>query len=225
MSWSPVSETSLEEVNGFKSTFEQFSQQDNYGLTTLRPKNVKLDVDEDLYDQQTDVSMLSVDAKAELELKSYRRKLGYPCKKNGTRKWQGQDEDTEGVESEIASMLRLSGLEREPPPDYRPNSKTTSRTSIPLDKIPVAGVKDLFLTPDHFKFENPYVRTKPTPKPSVIEEDKNGNLGNNTNLGSVSTSSSDDGPTKIYKELSIGVAGAQYVTPAQLYAMKARRNR
>lgn len=225
-SWEPTFEDDLSTPNGL-TTFEHYSQQEDYGLRIVRPRHVALDVDEEVYDNQTDTTNLSVDARAQLELQAYYRKLGNPKKKSEIKKWNGQQED--GDESEISEVIRVSGLEREPPSNYRPNSKTTFKTAISLDKIPVSGVKGLYLSEDHFKFQNPYVRTPLKPKPSVEETEKSGSGGSEISTTSTSASSHTNEECSLYrksfKESNVGVAGEQYVSPAQLYAIKARRNR
>lgn len=215
MSWSPNFEENVCHSNGLRPTFEQYDQQENYGLKTLRPKNVTLDVDEDVYD--SDVSMLRSDVRAELELESYRRKFGVTRKKTERKQWDEQRDDSEDVEYEISKVMRTAGLEPEPPLNYRPSSKTTSRSAISIDKLPVAGVKNLFLEPDHFKFENPYVLTKPTPTSKNADKSAERKINNSSSVGVTYP--------KSYDEPRIGVAGEGYVTPAQLYVMKARRNR
>lgn len=217
MSWSPNFEENVCLSNGLRPTFEQYDQQENYGLTTLRPKNVTLDVDEDVYD--SDVSMLRTDVRADLELESYRRKFGVTRKKTERKQWDEQRDDTDDgdVEYEISKVMRTAGLEPEPPLNYRPNSKTTSKAAISIDKLPVAGVKNLYLDSDHFKFENPYVRTKPNPTIKNADKSAEAKINNSSSVGTTYR--------KSYDEPRIGVAGEKYVTPAQLYVMKARRNR
>lgn len=221
MSWAPF-ETSLEDLDGIKPNFEQYAQQDDYGLKTLRPKNVQLTVDEDLYDQQTDTSKLSVDARAELEMDAYRRKLGNPRKRNVTGKWEEQEEDT--VESEISNMLRQTGLDHEPPSNFRPSSKTTSRSAIQIDRIPVPGVSNLFLNPDHFKFPSPYVN-QPTKKPTIPEKQMEIGIEKTDLECGPSTTSDSSSSNKQNTEPTPSVAGEKYNSPRQLYRFKSRKNR
>ncbi len=223
--WTPNIDT--DESNDLKISFDQYERQNNYGLTSLRPGKVPLDVDEEVYNDQIDLSTVRPDVRAELELESYRRKLGFPVKTE-RRQWP-KDEVEEGdqLDREISRIIRKSGMEKEPA-NYRLNSKTTAKTALKLDKLPVAGVKNLFLSPDHFKFENPYVKSKPEPVKAKNEDSVGSIQQSSSEFDSSSADDGDQRPTRLsnsFKEMKIGPPGAEYVTPAQLYAIKGRRNR
>lgn len=225
MTWEPNFEENECASSGLQ-TFYHYDQQENYGATSLRRKNATLDVDEDAYDDQIDVSTLTIDARAALEFDAYRRKLGY--KKPETRQWDENRENSEDVEYEIAKAIRNAGVEPEPSLNYRPSSKTTSRSAIPTDKLPVPGVKNLFLSRDHFKFENPYFISKPNENKSDVDKEvtkKEVEVESPSTRETKSKLNSPSTTRRSSKEPTIGVAGEQYVSPAQLYALKARRNR
>lgn len=226
MNWSPNFEDNISFSNDLRPTFEQYEQQDNYGLTTLRPKNCTLDLDETVYDDE----ILQTDARAELELAAFRRKIGYPPQKRELRKWDDQEDDNETDDIEILKVIRSGGQEPEPSPSYRLNMKTTSTTAIISDEMPVCGVKNLYLTRENFKFKNPYVTTPVQVEPSSEKERKSDdNIRKEKDSGSMGAASGQrEKVTKnrhSYKDPTIGVAGEQYVSPAALYALKARRNR
>jgi len=225
MSWSPNLEENLSLANGLRPTFEQYDQQENYGLTTLRPKNAILKVNEDVYDCESDVSSINPDVRAVIEMDAYRRKFG-PNRKTENRKWhEQQDEEDVEVEYEIANVIKSTGIEREPPSNYRLNSKKTHKAAIPIDKLPVAGRKNVFLPTDHFKFENPYFLSKPNLEAAVEKVEPS--VDDNQSSRQIESSGvrSDTMHRKFFEEPAIGVAGEEYVSPTQLYLLKARRNR
>lgn len=154
MMWSPNLEEDICLSNGLRPTFEQYAQQNSYGLARFKPKTVN----SNLHLIRRDAPSFIADARAELKQTSNRKKLGYPNKNTGSRKWHEHQEEI--VDLEITNILRSAGLEREPSLYYRPSSKTTFKSAIPIDKFPVVGVKNLHLSPDHFKFRYPYFKNK-----------------------------------------------------------------
>lgn len=226
MNWAPNFEEDVSLSNAVTPTFEQYEQQDNYGLTTLRPTNCTLKLDETVYDDE----ILQTDARAELELAAFLRKIGCPQQKTELRKWVDEEEDVGDDDIEILKVIRSAGQEPEPSPYYRPKMKSTSRTAIQTDKLPVCGIKNMYVTPDYFKLKNPYFTTPVQVEPSGEKERKSDdNISKEIDSGSTSAESGQrEKVTKYrqpYKDPTIGVAGEQYVSPAALYALKARRNR
>lgn len=215
MNWAPVEDN----TDGLRITMEMYEEQDNYGTNrrSIRPGKTPLNV----FDQDdNEPDDMPPDALAELRFESYRRKLGFPKKTEKSRWDDDPAEHDSSVDAEIVKIMRNSGIDREPVKNPL-NSRTTSKTAIKVDKYPVAGVKGVYLTPDHFKFENVYFASKPEKDEEPVKE-KGDCATSNTK---VEKSSESMAHLKTFKEPKLGVPGEKYVSPAQLYAMKARRNR
>ncbi|XP_037027011.1 uncharacterized protein LOC119067864 [Bradysia coprophila] len=211
MSWCPNTDLS----DDLRTSLDVYEDLDNYGLSkwSIRPGKAPLDPAE--YGDDDEVHNTPPDAMEEIKFEAYRRKLVSP-KKTKQRRWPDDATEDDSVELEICKLIRNTGSDREP--RHNPlNSSTTSKTAIALDKYPVAGVNGLYLTSDHFKFNNVYFHSKPEPKKEGEEPVKeNGDcIGPTTK-----TAQSNE-----LKEPKHVVSEDLYVSPAQLYAMKARPHR
>ncbi|KAG4075582.1 hypothetical protein HA402_003407 [Bradysia odoriphaga] len=212
MSWCPNTDLS----DDLRISLDMYEDLDNYGLNkwSIRPGKAPLDAAE--YDDDDEVDSTPPDAIEELQFEAYRRKLGCPNKTKQSRWPDDVTEDDSSVDLEICKLIRNTGSYREP--RHNPlNSTTTSKTAIALDKYPVAGVKGLYLTSDHFKFGNVYFHSKPEPKKEGEEPAKEN--------GDYTAPTTEPAQSQAFKEPKSVVSEDQYVSPAQLYAMKARRHR
>ncbi|XP_037046150.1 uncharacterized protein LOC119081373 [Bradysia coprophila] len=211
MSWCPDSDRS----DDLRTSWDMYEESDNnYGLNKLKIRPGKTPLDAAEYDDE--VEDMPPDAMAELRLEAYRRKLGFPKKTEKSRWPDDATVDDSSVDLEICKIIRNTGSDREPRKNPL-NSKTTSKTAIPLDKFPVAGVKDLYLTPDHFKFGNVYFHSKSEPKKEEVHVQL---VKENDDYDRTNTAE-----RKTFREPRRGVSGEQYVSPRQSYLMKARHNR
>lgn len=215
MSWTPNTDFSED----LRIPLDMYETGDDYGLNrrSIRPGNTPLDTIE----CDDEIDDIPPDAMAELQLEAYRRKLGFPKKTEKNRWPDATTEDDASVDMEISKIIRNSGSDREPKANPL-NSKTTSKTAIPLDKYTVGGVRNLFLTDDHFKFENVYFHSEKE------EETVKGNAEDaerDKEIGDCEAPTATDTAQRTkhqFKEPTMGVAGEKYVTPTQLYAMKAQ---
>ncbi|KAG4077069.1 hypothetical protein HA402_016056 [Bradysia odoriphaga] len=208
MSWCPKSDLS----NDVRTSWDMYEESENYGLNKLKIRPGKAPLDAAEFDDEGED--MPPDAMAELKLEAYRRKLGFPKKTEKSRWPDDATIDDSTVELEISKVIRNTGSDREPRNNPL-NSRTTSKTAIPLEKFPVAGVKDLYLTPDHFKFNNVFFHSKSEPKKEEVQPVKENYDYDGTNTAE----------RKTFREPTFGVPGERYVSPRQSYVMKARHNR
>lgn len=159
MSWSP--NLNFEDLDDTIESERYGQLQDINSTTSLRPKAVTLElVDEEhagWFEHRMDAK--KINSVAVDHLRYYCKKFGVKIPK--ARQWVEGQKKAEAEDFEITKLIREIGIEREPSSNYRPNSTTTSRSAIPMDKLPVIGVKNRFLSRDYFAFKNPYFKAEP----------------------------------------------------------------